>query len=172
MPLSPLSYCLMIIILLLTVGWTVTYIDLKDKYITEQIAFKDYKEISLKAEIEASQLSLQAQRRLQEKHDTEIKRLENEKQNIQKLYSSNVSQLNSLHKILNSNQDSLSSATLSGTLDYTATLSDLLRECSTMVTDVSAKADEATATAVTYHQLLIENKKIVDSYNQSLQESK
>ena len=33
MPLSPLSYCLMIIILLLTVGWTVTYIDLKENKI-------------------------------------------------------------------------------------------------------------------------------------------
>lgn len=41
-----------------------------------------------------------------------------------------------------------------------------------MVTEVSARADEATATAVTYHGLLVKNKEIVDSYNQTLIESK
>lgn len=172
MPLSPLSYCLLIIIILLTLGWTVTYVHYKDKYTAEQIAFRDYKEASLKAEIVARETSVQAQKELQEKYYTEIERLENEKQNIHKLYASNRTELNSLYKTLNNNQSSLSTATTSATLNYTATLSNLLGECSAMVTEVSARADEATATAVTYHGLLVKNKEIVDSYNQTLIESK
>ena len=172
MPISPLSYSLIGIILFLLLGWTATYINLKDKYTSEQIAFRDFKEVSMKAEIHAAELSLIAQRQLQDKYDTQLKQLQNEKEDIHKLYASNRNELNSLHQILSSNQNSLDSATTSTTLNYTATLSNLLGECSTMVTDVSAKADEATATAIAYHGLLVENKKIVDSYNQTLQESK
>lgn len=172
MPVSPLSNCLLIIIILLTLGWTVTYIHYKDKYTAEQIAFRDYKEMSLKSEIAAREISVQTQKDLQERYNSEIERLENEKQNIHKLYASNRTELNSLYKTLNNNQSSLSTATTSATLNYTATLSNLLGECSAMVTEVSARADEATATAVTYHGLLVKNKEIVDSYNQTLQDSK
>lgn len=172
MPLSPLSNCLLIIIIFLTIGWTTTYISLKDKYTAEQIAFRDYKEASLKSEIIAHEASVQAQKQLQDKYYSELERLENEKQNIHKLYASNRTELNGLYKILNNNQNSLDTATASATLNYTATLSNLLGECSAMVTEVSARADEATSTAVTYHSLLVENKRIVDSYNQELQNSK
>lgn len=59
MPLSPLSNCLLIIIIFLTIGWTTTYISLKDKYTAEQIAFRDYKEASLKSEIQKELLGKQ-----------------------------------------------------------------------------------------------------------------
>lgn len=170
MPFNFITNILLIIILILCIGWTASYISLKDKYTTEQLAYRDFKEQSLRAELVVQQQTKNAEQELQKEHDKQVNQLEHEIKNINDKLIVNKSELNSLHKLLNNNQSNFNTASASELVDYSTTLSNLLGECSTMVTEVSARADEATQTAITYHGMLVSQKEIVDTYNTQIKD--
>lgn len=131
------------------------YMELKEEY-------SSYKEAILLAEIEAERKRSDAQELLYDKHAQYVAELTNAIKDINKQYIINVSELNGLHKTVDNNKDSISTATHSSLVGYTSTLSDLFKECSGMVTELAARADEATATAVGQHKIMVDQKQILD----------
>lgn len=142
----------------------------ENKYIQEKEEHIAYREAVLIATIEAEQQRNVAQQKLQEEHLKQLQALRDELQDIRKQYDINRIQLDSLHKVVNNNKSSISTASHSSLVGYTSTLSDLFQECTSMVTDLAGKADEATASAVSYHSMLVSQKQIVDELNTDLAE--
>lgn len=167
---NPITTILIFIIITLSLGWYVNYNRLTNKNMTDKIIFQDFKESVLKSEILALEKTLVLQDELQEQQDKQLQGLEHDLKNINDRFNANKSELNSLHKTINNNQSGVSTATHASLVDYTSTLSKLLGECSTMVTEVSARADEATTTAVAYHEIIVNQKEIVDLHNQKQDE--
>ena len=64
------------------------------------------------------------------------------------------SKLVSVYETVDKNRSSFDTASKTSLVDYTNTLSDIFKECGSMVTEVSRKADEATSQAVMLHNLL------------------
>ena len=140
------------------------YMELKEEY-------SSYKEAILLAEIEAERKRSVTQELLYDKHAQYVAELTNAIKDINKQYIINVSELNGLHKTVDNNKDSISTATHSSLVGYTSTLSDLFKECSGMVTELAARADEATVTAVGQHKIMVDQKQILDQLNSDLAEN-
>lgn len=144
-------------------GHNKKYMELKEEY-------SSYREAILLAEIEAEKKRSVAQEELYDKHAQYVAELTNAIKDINKQYIINKSELNSLHKTIDNNKDNISTATHTSLVGYTSTLSALFKECSGMVTEISARADEATSTAISQHKIMVSQKEILDRLNTDLAE--
>lgn len=111
-----------------------------------------------KEKVEATLAAEREQHRLQqeisEKYQKHVQDLTNALKDVSIQYTLNRNELDSLRKITSANKVSIPTATRDSLIPYTETLTELFEECSSMVTDLAAKADEASLTANTYYTIL------------------
>lgn len=164
-PTSIVQNILLVLVLVLSLGWGISHAVLKSKYNKNKLEFSQYKQQVVEAELKAIEDSRKLENNLRTEYEKELDRLKNEKAIINNMYNTNVSLTNSLRETLGNKQKEYDQLSRSQASQYTSTVSKLLGECSEMVTEVSARADEAVAEAVSKHNTLVKQKEIVDKFN-------
>lgn len=161
-------YWYVVVITILTVACVLIYSHWNTKYLEAKEELIQYKQDVLDSAILAKEHQDKVQQELYEKHNAQVIELANEIKNVHTTYTANRNELNSLHQALGSNKDNLSSASTTSLVNYSSTLSNLLGECSGMVTEIAARADEATATAVAQNKMMWSQKEMLDKLNADL----
>lgn len=148
------------------VGVQKIYTDNKYYKLEKELTSIETKALQDKIELQSSTIDFQTA--LFNQNSKIMDDFKNDLQKINVQHTINLDKLDSVHETIDTNRSYFDTTSKASLVSYTNTLSDLFKGCGGMVAESSYRAEEASAAAVTYHNMLTTNYEAVEKLGADL----